>query len=54
MQMNGKAFSAFGELQNKKSEPITDRQKVRIYFIVVDLNGIEPSTSRMRTERSPI
>jgi len=24
-----------------------------IFLEVVDLNGIEPSTSRMRTERSP-
>ena len=25
-----------------------------IFLEVVDLNGIEPSTSRMRTERSPM
>lgn len=26
---------------------------LRNYRVLVDLNGIEPSTSRMRTERSP-
>ena len=36
----------------KKSEPLSLRTKVRI-FDLVETEGFEPLTSRMRTERSP-
>ena len=41
----------------RASELPTDTKKKDttcvVSFFLVDLNGIEPSTSRMRTERSP-
>ena len=55
MAIDKLSFSPVG-LNNHRILPFGENQSREIIgftAFVVDLNGIEPSTSRMRTERSP-